>query len=86
MEEISIVAVFNPLILYDTGHEKYKLPHMRNAAWLAICRKRGMECKAMDNVPITSYFYIFINKIASYTVANISQYFRRCPHLAQISP
>lgn len=38
VEETLIVAMSNQLMLHDIGHEKYKLPHMRDDACLFVSR------------------------------------------------
>lgn len=52
-------------ILYDTGCEKYKLPHMSNVAWLAVGLDTSVERKKMENGPITLYFTVVISKLAN---------------------
>lgn len=64
-DETVTVAMSNQPILCDTGHDKYKLPHMRDAAWLAVRQETGMKHKKKENGPITSYFAVSISKLAN---------------------
>lgn len=43
MEDTLIAAVSNQLMLYDIGHEKFKKPHIKDVAWLAVSYKTGVE-------------------------------------------
>lgn len=64
MEDVIIVAMFNLRILSDTDHKKYELPHVRDAAWLTVCRETGVERKKMEGVTLTLYFAMFSSRLA----------------------
>lgn len=64
MEDVIIVAMFNLQILSDTDHEKYELPHVRDAAWLTVCHETGVERKKMGGVPLILYFAMFSSRLA----------------------
>lgn len=68
--------------------EKYKQPHMRDAAWLAVSLQTGMEHKKTQNVPIAAYCMIFISKLANISLQAsfpCVRHVQHCPHSAQIS-
>lgn len=60
LEETLLVAVFNQLISYDIDHERYKLPHMRDAAWLVASQETwnhqqaGFPCLSLLALPTFS--------------------------------
>lgn len=41
---------------HNFGPKKYKVPHMRDAAWLTASQETGMEYKKMEYAHITSCF------------------------------